>query len=132
VRVFDGHALVADHDKRPDGSGERVTLPEHRGRWRRASPPPPSPEEIALRAAGPTFGALCDVLRTQRGGQALKAMRRLRRIWLDYPSDAVEAAVARALEFGPVDLERIERMILRNIRGSFFNLPTGEDDDDER
>jgi hypothetical protein len=75
------------------------------------------------------MGALCDVLRAQRGGQALQAMRRLRRIWLDYPTDAVEASIARALEFGLVDLERIETMILRNIRGSFFNLPTDEDDD---
>ncbi len=78
------------------------------------------------------FGALCDVLRAQRGGQALQAIRRLRKIWLDYPNEAVEAAVTRALEFGLVYLERIERMILRNIRGSFFNLPTPEDDDDGR
>jgi hypothetical protein len=131
VRVFDGHRLVVEHDKRDDGATARVTLPEHRGRWRRTTPPPQSPEELALRAAGPVFGALCDVLRAQRGGQALKAIRRLRKIWLDYPNEAVETAVTRALEFGLVDLERIERMILRNIRGSFFNLPTHEDDDDD-
>lgn len=129
IQVFNGHALVADHDKRPDGAAMRVTLPEHRGRWRRPAVSPPSSEETALRAAGPMLAAMCDVLRTQRGGQALQAMRRLRRIWLDYPTAAVEEAVARALEYGLVDLERIERMVLLNIRGSFFNLPDEDDDD---
>jgi hypothetical protein len=128
IEVFDGHRRVAVHDKRPDGAGERATLAEHRGRWRRTTLPPQSPEEVALRAIGPAFGSLIDVLRAQRGGQALKAIRRLRRIWLDYPNEAVEIAVVRALEFGLVDLERIERMILRAIRGSFFKLPTDEDE----
>ena len=84
---------------------------------------------VALRAAGPALGVLCDTLRAQRGGQALQAMRKLRRIWLEYPTDIVEAVVARALEFGLVDLQRIEQMILRNIRGDFFKLPKDEDDD---
>ena len=129
VRVFDGHKLVGEHLKRPHGAQARATLPEHRRPRRSHAPPPPSPEEVALRAAGPSLAALCDVLRAQRGGQALQSVRRLRRIWLDYPSDAVEAAVARALDFGLVDLDRIERMILRRIRGDFFKLPTDEDDD---
>lgn len=129
VRVFNGHDLVAEHSKQPYGSRSRKKLPEHRSPRRQHTPRPQSPEEEALRASGPSLAALCDVLRVQRGGQALQAIRRLRRIWLDYPTDTVEAAVARALEFGLVDLERIERMILRNIRGNYFRLPTDEDDD---
>ena len=129
VKVFHGHELVAEHAKKPFGARSRSTLPEHRRPRHPPGPRAPSAEEVALRAAGPALGALCDVLRAQRGGQALQSMRKLRRIWLDYPNDAVETAVARALNFGLVDLDRIERMILRTIRGDFFKLPTDEDDD---
>jgi transposase len=129
LRIFDGHRLVAEYTKRPDGAGVRVTLPEHRGRWRsQNTPAQPSQEERALRAVGPVFAALCDVLRTTRGVKPHKAIRRLHRIWLEYPNEVVESAITRAMEFGLVDLDRIERMILKNIRGDFFNLPTDEED----
>ncbi len=50
---------------------------------------------------------------------------------LDYPTDAVVAAVRRALEFGLVDLPRIEQMVLKRMAGDFFRLPTPEDADDD-
>jgi hypothetical protein len=132
VRVFVGHRLHVEHGKRDEGRHERVTLPEHRGRWReRRAPLPPSKEEAALRAAGPALAALCDALRARAGGQALKPMRRLHRMWLDYPTDAVVAAADRALEFGLVDLDRIERMVLRNVRGEFFRLPMPDVEGDD-
>lgn len=131
VRIFDGHRQVADHGRREDGLDARVTLPEHRGRWKRlSSPPPPSPEEATLRANGVALAALCDRLRESHGGQSLRAMRQLLRIWRDYPNEAVLPAVARALEFGLTDLNRIERMVLRKIRGDFFNLPIDPEDED--
>jgi hypothetical protein len=129
IRVFDGHRLVAEH-ARSDRHGARVTLPEHRdGRRGARTPPARSPAEVALRTASPALGALCDVLRKQRGGNAFHAIRRLHRMWLDYPTDALELAVGRALEFGLADLARIERMTLRTVRGDFFRLPNPEGDD---
>lgn len=128
VRVFAGHRLLAEHARREVGAGKRVTLPKHRGRHKRRSKPrPPSHEELALRAAGPALAALCDALR-KNPARGHRAVRRLHRIWLDYPTDAVETAVARALEFGLVDLERIERMVLRSLRGNFFRLPEEDPD----
>jgi len=128
VRVFEGHRLLAQHERRADGGKARVTLSEHRGRWRRrARPRPPSNEELALRAAGPALAALCDALRKDRA-RGRKAVLRLHRIWLDYPTEPVEAAVARALDFGLVELDRIERMVLKNLRGDFFRLPTPHED----
>ncbi len=129
VRVFDGLRLVAEHGRREDALGLRTTLQEHRGRWHlRRQPPPPSAEEVALRAAGPALAALCDALRTERGGHAPAAIRRLHRMWLEYPGDAVEQAVQQALEFGLTHLERIERMALQNVRGDFFRLPVHPED----
>ncbi len=94
-------------------------------------PAPPVAEEAVLRAAGPELATLVDALRVRHGGRAVRAMRQLHRIYLDYPTEAVVAAVRRALEFGLVDLHRIEQMVLKRIAGDFFRLPTPEDDDDD-
>jgi transposase len=128
IRVFDGHRLAQEHDKLPYGARKRQTLPEHRRR-RKAAPPPPLPEEAVLRAAAPELGVLVDALRRRHGGRAAKAIRRLHRIYIDYPTEPVVVAVARALEFGLLDLGRIDDMVLRLIAGDFFRLPTREDDE---
>ena len=128
VRIFQGHRLVIVHDKLPFGARKRQTLPEHRGR-RKVAPPPPLPEEATLRAAAPELGALADALRAKHGGRAAKAVKQLHRIYIDYPTEPVVIAVARALEFGLLDLGRIEQMVLRRIAGDFFRLPTPREDD---
>ncbi len=131
LRIFEGHRLVQEHDKLPYGAGKWQTLPEHRGR-RKTIPRPPVPEEAVLRAASPELGVLVDALRKRHGGRAAKSVRRLHQIYLDYPTEAVVVAVRRALDFGLLDLNRIERMVLRHVAGDFFRLPTREDDDGRR
>lgn len=130
IRVFDGHKLVAERDKQPYGAGRRETLPEHRGR-RKWAPGPPTTEESVLRSAGPELAALVDALRKRHGGRAVRAMSHLHRIYLDYPTEAVVAAAGRALEFGLLDLHRIEQMVLKRVAGDFFRLTTREDDDEQ-
>jgi transposase len=128
VRVFFRRRPVAEHRRREDGAHERVTLPEHRGRHKRLlKNKPPSPEELALRAAGPALAALCDALRKDRR-RGRKAVLRLHRIWRDYPTEAVEPAVARALDFGLIEPARIEGMVLKNLHDTFFNLPIDPED----
>lgn len=127
VRIYDGHRRVAEHERLDPGLGKRVTLPEHRGgnggAGAKKKPPPPSDEEQALRAAAPELGELCSRLRKRYGGQALRAIRPLHRLYLDYPTEYLVAAVRIALAYQVLDLERIERMTLRRIRGDFFRLP---------
>lgn len=132
VRVFDGHRLVAEHERRPFGARTRVTLPEHEDhtRWRHRSVPP-SEHERALRASSPVLGAMVDALRVRHGGQALRAVRRLHRLWRDYPTEPVVKAVQIALEHRLLDLGRLERMVLRRIAGDFFRLPTDDDPTDD-
>lgn len=123
VRVFQGHRLITEHARQSDGAGHRLTLPEHRGRHRvRSERRPPPPEEQALRAAGPALAALCDALR-QDSSRGHRAVLRLHRLWLEYPTEVVEPAVARALEFRVVDIDQIERIVLQSLRGTFFRLP---------
>ena len=129
VRVFRGHKLVATHDKQPYGAGKKKTLDEHKGQTRRRRQPrPPSPTEQLLRSQGPELSGLIDALQKRYGGRAKKAVHRLHRLWSDYPTEPVRAAIAVALSHGLLDLERIDRMVLRRIAGDFFRLPT----DDER
>lgn len=133
VRVLDGHRLVAEHERQEPGAGRRICLPEHRGETRRRLRHirPPLPEERQLRATAADLGPLLDALRKRYGGQAVRGVRRLHRMWRDYPSEPFLEAVAQANRFGLTDLKRIEQMVLRNIAGDFFRLPvTPEEDND--
>jgi transposase len=132
VRIFDGHRLVVTHERKERGLTQRVTLPEHRSptRWKKR-PLPPLPQEGVLRAAGPELSHLVDELKRRHGGRAVRSMRQLYRIFVDYPIEAITPAVATALDYGMVDLMRIERMILRHLAGDFFCLPAGLEDERE-
>lgn len=124
VRIFSGHRLVAEHRKQEYGARKRVTLPQHRDHWRqRHLPPPPAPEEQILRAQAPELAALVDALKRRYRGQATRQIRRLHRIWRDYPTEPVSQAAAQAVHYGLTDLNRFERMVLTRIAGDFFRLP---------
>ncbi len=124
VRVFDGHRLMATHARKERGLGQRVTLPEHRDprRWKKR-PRPPLPEEGVLRAAAPELARMVAELKRRHAGRAVRSVQQLHRIYLDYPLEAILPALETALEYGLVDLVRIERMILRRLAGDFFRLP---------
>jgi transposase len=132
IRVFDGHRLVADHDRQEPGAGLRIVIPEHHqplpGRRHEL---PPSPQEQHLRLAGPEFAEMVEALRKRYGGQAVRAVRQLYDLWRDYPEAPLRAAVTRALQYGLTDLKRIERLVLQQIAGDFFRLPTGCEEDDD-
>lgn len=133
VRIFDGHRLVYEHEKAEAGAGVRISIPGHHPRGAvSARHAAPTHEEVALRAAGPALGQLVDILRRRHGGRAVRSIRQLHRLYVDYPTDAVVAAVTTAVTYGLADIGRIERMVLRNLAGTFFRLPTEcpEDDDD--
>ena len=113
---------------------KRVTHPDHRGRARRKRGQAPTlPQEGPLRAAAPELGVLVDQLRKRKGGRFPAALRRLHRMFLDYPTDALVAAVCQANAYDLPDLGRIERMVLRRVAGDIFQLPIGppaaEEDD---
>lgn len=134
VLIFDGHYLVATHARLERGKGVRSTLPEHQdaARWKKRRPAAPLPEEGALRTAAPELAGLIDRLKRHDRGQAARRMRQLYRIYLDYPLEAIRPAVAAALEYGLLDLVRIEQMILRRVAGTYFRLPSNEEDCDGR
>jgi transposase len=130
IAIFDGHRLVTEHERLEPGADLRLVLPAHHlPRPARGAPAPRQPEEITLRTASPLLARLVDELQHRHGGRALRAVRRLHKLFLDYPSDALLPAVSRALDHGLLDLDRIERLVLRNTGGVFFRLPGADDPD---
>ncbi|MCK5366508.1 MAG: IS21 family transposase [Gammaproteobacteria bacterium] len=128
VRVFAGHRLLCEHPREEEGARLRKTLPAHRhpGRASKSGTLPALPEEATLRASAPEFAALVEQLRTRHAGRAVRPIRRLHRLFLDYPTEPLRQVVAEALRYGLTDLERIERMLLRTLSGDFFRLPPTE------
>ena len=124
VVLFDGKHQVAEHRRVEDGQAARVSDPEHRAPRRKPGTPPPLlPEELVLRGAGDSIAQLGALVKSRHGARGL---RRLHRLYLDYPSEALAKAAATALAFGLHDLDRIERLVLRTLRSVYFRLPTFE------
>lgn len=122
VRVIERHAVVTEHARIDDGQHGTSTLPEHakKGRHRPANARPPIAEEGPLRAAAPELGALVDALRKRHGGRAVRPIRRLHTMFIDYPTEVLVACVRQALEFNLLDLDRIEGLVLKRISGDYF------------
>ena len=131
VQIFDGHRRVQEHAKLPYGAHLRSTLPEHRGQRHRARSAQPTEQERLLQAQGEELAELVRRLRRHHGGRAVTAVRRLHRMWTEYPIEALRGAVSVALEFGLLDLDRVERLVLQRIAGDFFRLPRNEEDEDD-
>jgi len=129
VRILSDHRVVCEHVREEEGARLRKSLPEHHHPSREPNPgsAPPLPEEAVLRSAAPELQTLVERLRTRHAGRAVRPIRRLHRLFLEYPTEPLRHVVAEALRYGLIDLERIERMLLRALRGEFFRLPPAED-----
>jgi len=137
VRVYLGHKVAVEHERREDGARARVTLEDHRHPGRRDASHgagAPLEHEAVLRAAHPDLGALVDALKKKHGGRAARAVKHLHSLYLDYPTEALARAAATAIQYGLDDLGRIERLVLRHVAGDFFRLPEdlSVDEDEEQ
>lgn len=118
---FHGPRLVATHTRRYEGK-RRALLPEtEREDRRRRREQRMAAEEQQLRAEVPELGDYIGELRKRAPrGMSVARLRRLRRMLIDYPRAPALRALADAAHYGLYDLDRVERMILKNVRGDFF------------
>ncbi len=129
VSIVDRHKVIATHRRVDDGQHACRTLPEHRKKRRGpAGSAPPLKEEGPLRAGAPELAALVDAFKRHHGGRAVRPIRKLYRMFLEYPPGPLIEGVRRALEYGLLDPERIERIVLRQIAGDFFRQPLEDQD----
>jgi transposase len=123
IRVFAGPRQVAVHDKAVTvGAKQRKTLPEHRPPRGQIAPAHRSPDELELAAADPLIAAYAATLKP-RSPRWPVALRRLAQMRRDYPASPLLAAIQTATHYGLYDLDRLERMILRNIATAYFIVP---------
>jgi hypothetical protein len=127
VVLFDGRHEATQHARSEDGLDARVSKEEHRiPRRKPGDPPRMTPEEKVLRGAGAEIAALTEMVKSRHDARAL---RRLYRLYIDYPLEALQTAAVTALTFGLHDMARIERVVLRTLQTNYFRIPTFEPDD---
>ena len=130
IRAFVGPREVAVHDKvMMVGAKQRRTRPEHRPPRGRVATAKGSPAERELAAAGAPFADYAVTLK-KRATRWPVALRRLAQMRRDYPADPLCAAVETAMHYGLYDLDRLERIVLRNIANAYFIVPADRDDAD--
>jgi hypothetical protein len=120
---------VATHQRLIDQRDAKSTLPGHHQQ--------PAARKTAQRSApmmgqllgySPDLNAYVAALTDRHCGAATRRLQRLLAIKRDYPRDAFDQALARAVKYGVYDLQRLEKMILSSIAGNFFKLKAHDTD----
>ena len=133
VRVFLGPREVANHERFQVGVQQRSTDKRHRPKrnrhGRRSEQALPAEKE--LRESSQTLDAYVDAVKKRSSGRAAKPIKRLRRMMEEYPPEPFLRAVRDALHFNMTDLDRLDKLVLRNIAGEYFRLPIEQTDTEE-
>jgi len=125
VVCFQGRE-VARHPRAIGQRERRVTAPGHHGppRTRRSEPPPA--QQALLVGAPPLLADYVRALVAHAPGRGAARLKRLLQFQRTYPPEPFLAAVAQALTYGLYDLTRLESLILKQVRGAFFQLPEAD------
>src|SRR5258708_228687 len=123
VDLYDGPRRVATHARLYGPLDTRVTDPAHRpprgqGLGRR---PQPAPEEIQMLQLEPRVASYLKALKQQVGDRRAP-LRRLLSMLQEYPREAFLSALAQAEHYRLFDLDRLEKMVLRQIADEYFVL----------
>ena len=129
IEVYDGPRLVATHARVAEPCLARVTNPGHRPpRGKGRATKGPCAEEQELLLAQPKLASYVQRIKKHQGGRCVRAMQRLLRMVRDYPQAPLLSAVSRAEQYGLFDLDRLERLILKQIATDYFVLSIGKND----
>ena len=133
IQVFLGPREVANHARFLLGTYQRSTDKAHRPKRSKNGKRSDQPiaQEKKLREHSETLDAYIDALKKRSSGRAAVPIKRLHRMMGEYPAEPFERAVKDALHFKMTDLNRLDKMILRNIAGEYFRLPINETDMEE-
>ena len=126
IRIYYNHRLVATHPRLIGRRDAKTVIAGHHSTPNAKSDRRPS---LLLRELTGHSRQLDDYIakissRSRAG--ATRNLKRLLDLKRDYPKEAFEAAIGRALHYGLFDLSRLENLILSFIAGAFFNLDDHE------
>jgi transposase len=131
VLIIEKHNVSSEHDRMESVAGKRSMLPEHRftGRWKKKDlNQPVIPEETIVRKGSPELDEMVNALKKRFKNKVAKHIRKLHKMYFDYPLDPLCNALKEALKYDLYDLSRIEKMVLKNIAGDFFQISIPERD----
>jgi hypothetical protein len=126
VVIYEGPREVAVHPREVEAAHRHVFRPEHRpprGQGGKGQARPPFPEEQEILRRVPDLAPYLAGLKRRGALQTTLALRHLRRLVREYPREPLLAAVATAHQYGLYDLGRLERMVLRSLAATYFQLP---------
>ena len=132
VDLYEGPRRVATHTRVYGPLDTRVTDPAHRpprgqGLTRH---PLPSPEETEILQLEPRVASYLQALKQQAGGRRAP-LRRFLSMLQEYPRQAFLTALASAEQYRLFDLDRLEKMVLRQIADDYFLLTLEPEPSDE-
>jgi len=124
VLVYDKHKLVADHKRIIDKNETRATLPNHHPPLNRmkSHQGPTKEENLLLAGKNEDIDRYVANLKKRSPGRGVLNLRRLLHLQRSYPFEPFIAAIRTALNYGLYDLARLERIILNNVAGDFFEI----------
>jgi hypothetical protein len=130
VELYEGPRRVASHERVCSPLDTRVTDPAHRpprGQHKRERAQP-APEVLEILQLEPRTADYLAGLKQQVGDRRAP-LRRLLGMLQEYPREAFLAAMALAEQYRLFDLDRLEKMVLREIAHDFFVLALEPEDD---
>jgi transposase len=130
VVISEGPREIAAHAREVEPRHRYVFRPEHRpprGQGGRGHDRDPFPEEPDLLRRLPEIHTYLGGLKRRGKLQTTRALRQLLRMAREYPREPLLAAIQTAAHYGLDDLGRLERMVLRGIATTYFQLPLTPD-----
>lgn len=131
VELYEGPRCLASHARVWGPLDVRVTDPAHRlPRGEKARErAQPAPEVLEILQLEPRLANYLADLKRQIGDRRVP-LRRLLSMLQEYPREAFLAAVALAEQYRLFDLDRLEKIVLREIAHDYFVLTLEPEDDD--
>jgi hypothetical protein len=122
LRVFSQGREVARHDRAIGQRHQRLVAPGHHAPLRRRRTQPPPAQQALLEHADARLMAYVEALSTHAPRRGVARLKRLLQLQRTYPPEPFLAAVAHAHAYGLYDINRLEGLILKQVRGEFFLL----------
>jgi transposase len=126
VVIYAGPREITTHAREVEPLSRYLFRPEHRpprGQGGRGHDREPFPEEKDLRHRLPEIDGYLVALKRRGKLQTTLAFRQLLRMAREYPREPLLTAIQTAAHYGLYDLGRLERMVLRGIATTYFQLP---------
>jgi transposase len=123
VRVYFDKKKVAEHPRLIGVKNKKTSLPgHHKSLYYQQKRKKPSHYENSLSGKHPALDQYIEQLKKNAPGRGGAKLKRLVSFNRSYPFSPFIQAIKQAGHYGLFDMNRVEKLILEKIAGSYFNL----------